>query len=166
MNTEQKPRIRPITRNLIEAAGLDQWPSAATCVDFGIETADHLGALQFAIVHEEVPPERLDAALGNGAEIQKLISEDNPYRFVSFETDWDHVMRTMNDGNARWVEFGERLAKALGYPSTDGKAPACPGDLSKVAAVLADMDMDVERSLGWFKSMGYRCDCEIMFEAE
>ena len=89
MKTEQDATIRPLTRNLVEALILDAWPSHATCQDFGIESVDHLGALQYAYRDDGVTLEQFDAALGKGAEIQKLISETNPYRFVTFRTAWD-----------------------------------------------------------------------------
>ena len=91
MNSEQKSGIRPLTERLIEALILDTWPSAATCMDFGIESTDHLGALQYAYREDGVTPEQFDAALGKGAELQKLISETNPYRFAKFQTIWDRL---------------------------------------------------------------------------
>ena len=87
--TTREQKIRPMTENLIEALIFDAWPSAATCVDFGIRTTEHLGALQFAYKQDEVTGEQFDAALGKGREIQKLISKRNPYREAVFETDWD-----------------------------------------------------------------------------
>ena len=91
MKTEQIPVIRPLTEGLIEALILDTWPSAATRMDFGIESTEHLGALQYAYREDGITPEQFDAALGKGAELQKLISETNPYRFAKFHTVWDHL---------------------------------------------------------------------------
>ena len=83
--------IRGTTRALIEALMRNEWSSHATCIDFGIRTAGHLGALQFAPNHDGVAPEQFDAALGKGAEIQRLISPRNPYRHATFRTDWDEM---------------------------------------------------------------------------
>lgn len=87
--TETRTEIRNMTQNLILALELDIWPSPAIRIVFGIDTQDHLGALQFAFLQDGVSAERLDAALGNGAELQKLISARNPYRFVTFVPVWD-----------------------------------------------------------------------------
>ena len=67
------------------------WPSRAVCVDFGIASPAHLGALQYAVNYDGVTLEQLDVALGKGAEIQKLISPENPYRDVVFHTAWDDM---------------------------------------------------------------------------
>jgi hypothetical protein len=92
MNEKRKPgEIRPLTLALIEAVKLDQWPSRATCVDFGIKTEAHLGALQYAVINDGVTAEELDHALGWGERLQRLISPDNPYRHVTFRTDYDEI---------------------------------------------------------------------------
>src|SRR4051794_33303385 len=87
MNTQ----IQEVTLALIVALRRDEWPSNAACVDFGIKTSAHLGALQYAVISDGVTAEELDAALGKGVEIQKLISRRNPYRYVTFRTDWDDL---------------------------------------------------------------------------
>ena len=79
MNEKREPgEIRPLTSALIEAVKLDQWPSRATCVDFGIKTEAHLRALQYAVINDGVTAEELDHALGRGERLQRLISPDNP----------------------------------------------------------------------------------------
>ena len=83
--------VRDNTRDLYRALIWDEWPSQATVVDFGIESTAHLGALQYAVIHEGVTLEELDQVLGNGPAIQALISERNPYRHVTFRTDWDDL---------------------------------------------------------------------------
>jgi hypothetical protein len=35
--------------------------------------------------------EQLDAALGNGPALQAFVSTTNPYRNVTFRTDWDDM---------------------------------------------------------------------------
>src|SRR4051812_34717513 len=89
MNT--KDQIRPLTRALYEALLLDVWPSPATCMDFGITSEAHLGALQWAVKEDGVTMEQLDAALGKGPALQALISPTNPYRNVAFRTAWDDM---------------------------------------------------------------------------
>jgi hypothetical protein len=93
MNQEEdmKDEIRSLTRDLIEALLRDEWPSNAACVDFGILSPAHLGALQYAVIQDGVTAEKLDAALGKGAELQKLIGPGNRYRYVTFCTDWDDM---------------------------------------------------------------------------
>ena len=88
MKTQQ---IRSVTRDLIEALRRDEWPSEAACLDFGIRSDLHLGALQYAVINDGVTAEQLDAALGKGPELQKLIGPKNPYRNVTFTTDWDDM---------------------------------------------------------------------------
>lgn len=91
MRTEQKPLIRPATANLLDAFRLDFWPLEDACTDFGIYTWHHFEALAHAYRCDGVTPEQFDAALGNGPEIQKLISKDNPYGYVTFQTCWDDL---------------------------------------------------------------------------
>lgn len=64
--------IRPLTRLRYECLRLDEWPSPATCLDFGIETEKHLGALQWAVSAEG----------------------------VSFRTPWDSLFATNGDTEA------------------------------------------------------------------
>jgi hypothetical protein len=80
-----------MTLNLVDALERDDWPAPAACIDFGIETRDHLRALQYAVGSDGVRTDELDAALGKGTEIQRLISPGNPYRFVTFRTLWDEL---------------------------------------------------------------------------
>ena len=94
---DRGPDIREMTRNLVLALKLDIWPSRATCADFGIQSEAHLGALQFAVLQDGVTEEQLDAALGKGAEIQKLISPKNPYRHAVFRTSWDDMPTEPDD---------------------------------------------------------------------
>jgi hypothetical protein len=58
-------------------------------IDFGIESANHFGALQHAVCEDEVTPEQLDQALGHGAALTALIRPENPYYGVVFKTVWD-----------------------------------------------------------------------------
>jgi len=92
--------IRPLTRRLYECLRLDEWPSRATCLDFGIETEKHLGALQWAVRVEGVSIEALDEACGNGEKLTALVSRKNPYRGVSFRTPWDSLFAANGDPEA------------------------------------------------------------------
>ena len=38
-----------------------------------------------------VTAEQLDEAMGRGEKLQTLISPRNPYRYVTFRTDWDEL---------------------------------------------------------------------------
>ena len=91
MKTEQQTSIRPLTQQLILALELDVWPSAVTCMDFGIECPEHLGALQYAVKFDGVTEEELDKALGDGRALERLISPSNPYHGVTFQTVWDFL---------------------------------------------------------------------------
>jgi hypothetical protein len=90
-SAQKTSTVRDNTRDLYRSLRFDEWPSPATIVDFGIESTAHLGALQYAVIHDAVTLEDLDRALGNGPAIQALISERNPYRNVTFRTDWDNL---------------------------------------------------------------------------
>src|SRR5262249_35072172 len=71
---DREPRtVRPLPEHLIEALVLDVWPSHAACVDFGIKTTAHLGALQYAVRSDGVTAEELDEALGYGEKLQRLV---------------------------------------------------------------------------------------------
>lgn len=84
------PSIRPLTQQLIDASWLDVWPGHATVIDFGIDSDQHLGALQHAIRYGLVTPEELDAAMGHGDKLTAIAQRgNNPYRDVTFHTSWD-----------------------------------------------------------------------------
>ncbi len=88
-----KDGIRPVTEAVYLALLLDVWPSPAGVQDFGLATADHLGALQWAVKADGVTKEQLDQALGKGPALQALISPNNPYRGVVFRTAWDDLLK-------------------------------------------------------------------------
>ena len=84
--------VREVTKQFYRALIEDEWPSPAACVDFGIRSDRHLGALQHAVICDAVTLEQLDAALGNGPALQAFVSTTNPYRRdVTFRTDWDDM---------------------------------------------------------------------------
>ncbi len=71
----------------------DVWPSPATIVDFGIDTARHLGALQNAVRFGFTAYE-LDRVMGDGSAITKLVNATpkQPYGFVEFRTVYDGLL--------------------------------------------------------------------------
>lgn len=87
--------VRDLTNHVFMSLMMDTWPRPAGIVDFGLDSTEHLGALQHAIKHDGVTPEMLDEALGNGAKLTALIKDDNPYSGVVFETSYDRM--GMND---------------------------------------------------------------------
>lgn len=71
------------TNTLVTAICLDVWPnSTATIVDFGITSQAIYEAYHKKIRSGEVTPEQLDAALGNGPELTKLME-------IHITTLWD-----------------------------------------------------------------------------
>jgi len=83
------PRVRPVTQGVYECLLLDLWPTPSAVIYFGIESQRHYGALQHAVCEDEVTPEQLDQALGNGTALTALIRPENPYHGVGFKTVWD-----------------------------------------------------------------------------
>lgn len=66
--------IRSVTYNLFNSIMLDMWPRESAVVDFGLADYEHYQALYFPIRRGEISMEALDAALGNGKAITKLVS--------------------------------------------------------------------------------------------
>jgi hypothetical protein len=81
---------RELTLHLIECLAADTWPRMAAIVDFGIDTPDHLGALQYAWKAGRTA-EEFDAALGSGAALTALCAVPNQAYPVKFETTWDRL---------------------------------------------------------------------------
>lgn len=72
---------------LVDCLKCDQWPSPATCVDFGIESSQHLGALGHA-VRSGIRAYELDRVMGDGLATTILVNgiPGQPYRDVVFRT--------------------------------------------------------------------------------
>lgn len=83
--------VRPLPLRLYFCLILDIAPTPAARQDFGIASEQHYGALQFAVKHEGVTPQQLDAACGRGAAIRALVGAENPYYGIEFETAWDRL---------------------------------------------------------------------------
>jgi hypothetical protein len=84
--------VRPVALRLYNHLMLDIWPTQAGIDDFGIDSAEHYGALQYAVKYDGVTPKQLDAACGKGRAIQALIGPENPYGSVVFKTFWDDLL--------------------------------------------------------------------------
>jgi len=93
-------RIRPTTLALFAAAIEKRWPSPAVCVDFGVDSRAHFEALAMPIVNDEITMSQMDAALGNGAELTKLVTQapSNPHKGLVFQTSWDVILRRHGAG--------------------------------------------------------------------
>jgi hypothetical protein len=98
--------VRELTQHLIEALAADEWPRAAAIVDFGIDSADHLGALQWAYLSGHRSPEDFDAALGSGAKLTELCRVPRQRYVVTFETSYD---RMAAEGDEEDVEDEEDI---------------------------------------------------------
>ncbi len=81
---------RSMAVRLIDALSFDQWPTSATIVDFGIDSAHHLGALQHAVI-VGITAYDLDRVLGDGPAITALTRglPRQPYPDVVFRTAYD-----------------------------------------------------------------------------
>lgn len=88
--------IKPVTAKMFFSVCLDQWPSPAACVDFGVDSQSHYEALYYPIRAGEISEIELDKVLGNGPEITKLVQscESNPHKDIVFTTAYD----CMEDG--------------------------------------------------------------------
>jgi hypothetical protein len=101
----KKLPIRPVSRNAYDAILFDEWPSPAGVIDFGIDSSEHLGALQYEFRNGRVTLEQFDDALGWGPALDKLIGKDNPYRDVTFKTKWDALMVPISE----WAMVTEEM---------------------------------------------------------
>jgi hypothetical protein len=83
--------FRIVTVDLIRCLRADIWPGMAAIVDFGIDTPQHLGALQYALVHGGRTAAEFEAALGSGAALTALCAVPGQPYPVTFDTAWDHL---------------------------------------------------------------------------
>ncbi len=102
--TKDSPPIREVTKRVYDCLLADDCPSAAGVQDFGLKTAEHLGALRHAVRCHGVTLEELDDALGDGPAITALVRDGNPYVGVAFETPWDDIMISIT----RWARVDGR----------------------------------------------------------
>ena len=110
-----RPEQRPLAdlsmaEALVDALILDAWPSPATVLDFGIDSAEHLGALQHA-VRTGITAYDLDRVLGDGQAITQLVRSipDQPYHEVTFVTAYDGVEWDFGDATLadRWLALDD-----------------------------------------------------------
>jgi hypothetical protein len=92
--------VRPVPLRLYYCLILDVWPTRGAVDDFGIDSVEHYGALQYAVKHDGVTPQQLDAACCRGPSIQALISPENPFGSVAFRTLWDDLLPPPDPGES------------------------------------------------------------------
>jgi hypothetical protein len=110
-----QPHQRPLdnlsmAEGLVDALILDAWPSPATVLDFGIDSAEHLGALQHA-VRSGITAYDLDRVVGDGQAITRLVRSvpHQPYHEVTFVTAYDRVEWDFGDATLadRWLALDD-----------------------------------------------------------
>ena len=86
---------------LVKCLARDEWPSSATLLDFGIDSPEHLGALQHA-VYQGITEYELDRVMGDGLAITQLVRgvPKQPYSYVEFRTVYDDFGRMLKRGGA------------------------------------------------------------------
>jgi hypothetical protein len=91
---EQMAKVRHTTRSLVQAIQMDEWPSHAAIVDFGLDSQKHYEALYYPIRNEEIAPAVLDAAMGHGEKLTELArgAPSNPHKEIEFHTSWDTLL--------------------------------------------------------------------------
>jgi hypothetical protein len=106
---EQLLSVRPTTRNLVTSILMEQWPSPAAVVDFGIDSRKHYEALCFPIREAEIMPKALDAALGDGPKLTALVQESasNPHKDVEFHTSWDLILGRESSRTAEMIGLND-----------------------------------------------------------
>ena len=109
------PQQRPLAdlsmaEALVDSLMLDEWPSPAAVVDFGIDSTEHLGALQYA-VRAGVTAYDLDRVMGDGAAITRLVRSvpDQPYHETTFVTAYDGLEWDFGDAELadRWIALDD-----------------------------------------------------------
>jgi hypothetical protein len=95
--------VRDVTRTVYDCLLADEWPTDAGVKDFGLESTEHYGALQYELRSGSVSLQQLDRVLGNGPAITALIRKGNPYGGVTFRTMWDDIAVDITN----WPEVDE-----------------------------------------------------------
>ncbi len=85
-------QIRPVTQSLLRTILQGDELTEAVRVDFGLDTSAHFFALRDAVLSGEVDAPRLDAVLGDGKELTKMVNHlnCNPQGVV-FKTAYDEL---------------------------------------------------------------------------
>lgn len=115
MKTGKKPsfEIRQLSRDVHLALILDEWPSGAAQMDFGLVTQAHYAALQEAVKQHGVTLEQLDRALGRGEALTRLIGPENRYHGLKFESAWDELMPSFEELQALSKEEFDELEEPI-----------------------------------------------------
>jgi hypothetical protein len=82
----------PTTRNVFASALLGVMPqNPVDRANFGIATREHFHALSFGVLSGEITAKALEAAMGDGPKLTKLVrgAASNPFKEITFRTDWD-----------------------------------------------------------------------------
>lgn len=101
----------PVTRSLTRAIRENVWPGPAAAEAFGLKTIKHAEALYAAVRSGEVTEDELDAALGDGPAITRLVTRSaaNPHKAIEFVTGWEadaaKLMRRKAKKKGRRPEF-------------------------------------------------------------
>ena len=87
----QVASVRPVTANLVESMMFDAWPRSAAICDFGLNSQSHYEAIYYPLRNGEITAEALDAALGDGPALTKLVNDapSNPHKGIKFTTPYD-----------------------------------------------------------------------------
>jgi len=113
---------RAMAEGVIRAMVSDEWPSAAACTDFGLDTPEHYAAMQRA-VSQGLTSYELDRVLGDGRAITTLVdfaSRDKRLAAVQFSTPYDELYGAMEpdvNHEARQHEHGH-LSRKLNTKSS------------------------------------------------
>ena len=110
MLTLTHPHIRGTTAEVYICLKFGGWPGEAGVAAFGIDSTEHLKALQHAVREQGVTPEQLDEAFGDGTALTALIQSPNPFQRVKFETVWDRIGVKI----IRWADVATNTKFPLG----------------------------------------------------
>lgn len=106
-----------MAQRLVDCLVMDEWPSTATCTDFGIASPRHFAALRHA-VGSGVSPYQLDRVLGDGPAITRLVSATAGAYGVGVE------FRTLYDEWDDWLSWS--LYAESPDPRGDEEPDCCP----------------------------------------
>jgi hypothetical protein len=101
--------LQDVTKSFLRFVedGTHRWPTPAAIVDFGLDSEVHTAALAYAIRSQQLTPEELDAALGNGKMLTEIVQRltmcsgskvVHPYAGLEFHTSWDVIHGRDGDG--------------------------------------------------------------------
>ena len=99
MTQQNTTTARPLATHLHESLLMDCWPRASAVCDWGINSPDHLGALE-AAVRGGASASDLDACCGDGPAIMAMVKRWAPgsyYAGVQFTTAYDHFPDSDSD---------------------------------------------------------------------